>query len=388
MKQKRRISIFTALITCVLIAGCSGQDAAPAGASSSAPSASPSQEQTADASDEAPATRTDASENAADPDAPVIESTDLTRFRFDFADPEGADKADDSGQIADALNQSSFHLTLASSDITDPSSPVSCQISHRPYTEPADADYGTVSFDADASDLAALQALIEENSMISSYCNFDDELDADTDHAYANMSFEYASGESAWHYCNTACDVTAPDRLAVLSFFYGLLEKYNVRYYYHPVDFAEETDFIEAFLGQTAWDDLTVTGKEGEETRLTLTSDATGRVFHLEAGENTYAGNYKLKKREDDGRWRVDLTLTTWPADYEKMTKGGSILIDTEVGSGSETLVITKYPNQASLFDPFYGEDGALSFTRTRSEYFDEKPFATEQGDAEETPST
>ena len=64
------------------------------------------------------------------------------------------------------------------------------------------------------------------------------------------------------------------------------------------------------------------------------------------------------------------------------MTKGGSILIDTEAvapdGSspGLETLVVSKYPNTASVFDPFYGDSADLVFTRNWTTYFEEKPSA------------
>ena len=373
MKKNRFDTLIAVVVLCGILCACSGGDTQ--NTSPSAPAAQ-SETQTEGTADE-PAIREEATETA-DTNVPVIESTDLTRFRFSFGDPEQTDPASGSGKAENALNTAAWNFTLASGDISDASSPVTCQISYRLYTEPADTDFHTVSFDAETSDLASLQALTTDNALIADYCNFDDEIDGDSEPQFSHMSFEYASGESAWHYCNTACDVTAEDRLAILSFFYGLLEKYNIRFYYHPVDFAEETDFVEAFLGQTAWDDLTVTGKEGEQTVLTMTSDASGRIFRLAAGEDVYAGNYKLKKREDDGRWRLDLTLTTWPAEYTPMTKGGSVLIDTEVGASAETLVITKYQNQSSIFDPFYGEDGTLRFTRLRSEYFGDKPFATD----------
>ncbi|MBR0173055.1 MAG: hypothetical protein IJQ21_09710 [Lachnospiraceae bacterium] len=374
MKNNRLYTYLALAALCGSLCACSGGDTQ--NTSPSAPAAQ-SETQTEGTADE-PAIREEATETA-DTDVPVIESTDLTRFRFSFGDPEQTDPASGSGQTESALNTATWDLTLAASDITDTSSPVTCHMSYRLYTEPEDADFHTVSFDAEKADLDALQTLIAEQRLMTSYCNEDDEIDADHDHQYAHMSFEYASGESAWHYCNTACDIAAADRLAILSFFYDMLEKYNVRYYYHPVDFAEETEFVEAFLGQTAWDDLTVTGKEGEQTVLTLTSDASGRIFRLAAGDDVYAGNYKLKKREDDGRWRIDFTLTTWPAEYTPMTKGGSVLIGTEVGASAETLTISKHPNQASIFDPFYGEENTLVFTRTRSEYFNDQSFATEE---------
>ena len=381
MKKNRLFTYLALAALCGSLCACSGSGDDTQNASSSSPAAQ-SETQTESSADE-PAVREDATATEGT-DAPVIESTDLTRFRFSFGDPEQADPASGSGQTENAMNSATWHLTLAASDISNASSPVTCQISYRLYTEPEDAELHSVSFDAATEDLAALQTLTADQGLITSYCNADDELDADRDYQYAHMSFEYASGESAWHYCNTACDIAAADRLAILSFFYGMLEKYNIRYYYNPVDFAEETDYIEAFLSQTAWDELAVTLADGTQVPLSLRFDATGRVFHLEAGENTYAGNYKLKKREDDGRWRIDLTLTTWPADYEKMTKGGSVLIDTAVGpylpgeSGTETLAVSKYPNQASIFDSYYGEENSLIFTRERSEYFDEKPFAKE----------
>lgn len=374
MKKNRLYTYLALAALCGSLCACSGEEAQNAASSAPADRSGTQTESTGDA----PAVREDAPETE-DSDVPVIESADLTRFRFSFGDPEQTDPASGSGQTESALNTAIWDLTLAASDITDTSSPVTCHMSYRLYTEPADADAHSVSFDAAAEDLAALQALTSEQSLIPSYCNADDEGEEDGSRAYAHMSFEYASGESAWHYCNTACDIAAADRLAVLSFFYDMLEKYNVRYYYHPVDFAEETEFVEAFLGQTAWDDLTVTGKEGEQTVLTLTSDATGRIFRLAAGDDVYAGNYKLKKREDDGRWRLDFTLTTWPAEYTPMTKGGSVLIGTEVGASAETLTISKHPNQASIFDPFYGEENTLVFTRTRSEYFNDQSFATEE---------
>ena len=388
MKKNRLFTYLALAALCGSLCACSGSGDDTQNASSSAPAAQ-SETQTESSADE-PAVREDATATEGS-DAPVIESSDLTRFRFSFGDPEQTDPAYGSGKTESALNTATWHFTLASADIADASSPVTCQISYRLYTEPEDADFHTVSFDAEQADLVTLQTLVTEQNLIPSYCNADDEIDTDRDYAYAHMSFEYASGESAWHYCNTACDVTAADRLAIVSFFYGMLDKYNIRYYYHPVDFAEETDFIEAFLSQAAWDEMVFTLPDGTQVPLSLRFDATGRVFHLEAGEDTYAGNYKLKKREDDGRWRVDLTLTTWPADYEKMTKGGSVLIDTAVGpylpgeSGTETLAVTKYPNQASIFDPVYPEEGVLTFIRNRSQYFDERPFATESsGDTSE----
>ena len=59
---------------------------------------------------------------------------------------------------------------------------------------------------------------------------------------------------------------------------------------------------------------------------------------------------------------------------------------DSSNGVAALAREIAKYPNTASVFDPYYGEEEALSFTRKRTEYFDEKPFATDaaNGDTSE----
>ena len=331
-------------------------------------------------------TQQDAEAGAADTEeervVPEIESRDLTGFMMAFGDPEQTDPAASSLPHADLLNGASFTFTIKTADTADKTGKVTCTVAAKPYDTPEEAEAQHVTFSADYADLQALQTLVEKEELVQAYCDFDDKEDPAREWEYAKLTLLYASGESAYHYCNTACDFTASHRSAVLAFFYDLLDKYDMAFYAHALAFEDEESFIEAFMGQAPWDALPVTLADGTEATLLLTSDPTGRVFRLEAGEDVYAGNYKLKKKEDDGRWRLDLTLTKWPAAYVPMTKGGSILIDTEAvapdGSspGLETLVVSKYPNTASVFDPFYGDSAGLVFTRNWTTYFEEKPSA------------
>ena len=390
VSNKRITALLLTLILCMVpLYACSGDKTATDSASATS---KPAPADSA-ASDDAPEARTDAEEaddGAEERDVPEIASTELTGFMMAFGDPEQTDPAGASLPFADVLNSASFTLTLKTADAADTNSKVTCTVAAKPYgAKEEEEEAQHVTFSAEYADLQALQELLVKESLVESYCDFDDGTEAYREWQFAKLTLLYASGESAYHYCNTLCDFTAYHRSVVLSFFYDLLDKYGQSFYGHARSFADEEAFIEAFLGQAPWNELPVTLADGAEALLLLTSDPTGRVFRLEAGEDVYAGNYKLKKKEDDGRWRVDLTLTMWPAAYTPMTKGGSVLIDTEATApdssrpGTETLIITKYPNTASLFDPFYGDGDGLVFVRDWTTWFEEKPSAlnTEAGE-------
>lgn len=383
-KEKTLLSCF--LICLLLVTGCASDQAPESTSAGTSPDAAAVAETSA-AADSGEQASPDAGATEDGQTAPEIESEELTGFSLSFGDPEQTAPASGSDENTKALNSASFTFVLKTEDERDVSSKVTCSISAKPYDEPEETPAQHVSLSAGYDDLQALQKLVAERGLVERYCNYDDETEANREWQFAKLTLLYASGENAYHYNNTQCDIDAEDRAAVLAFFYDLLDKNGASFYHHTKTFNDDESFIEAFLGQAAWDALPVTTKDGETVSLLLTSDPTGRVFRLEAGEDVYAGNYKLKKKEDDGRWRIDFTLTMWPAAYTPMTKGGSVLLDTAVsapdakGTGTETLVIAKYPNTASLFDPFYGDSSALTFTRKRTEYFDEKPFATEAAD-------
>lgn len=380
--MKRKKTLLPCLLACLLlITGCAS-DQAPEGASAGSTPDAAAVAETSVAEDSGEQASPDAGATDDGQTAPEIESEELTGFSLSFGDPEQTGPASGSDENTQALNSASFTFVLKTEDAQDISSKVTCSISAKPYDDPEETPAQHVSLNAGYDDLQELQKLVAERGLVDRYCNYDDETEAYREWQFAKLTLLYASGESAYHYNNTQCDIDAEDRAAVLAFFYDLLDKNGASFYHHTKAFDDDESFIEAFLGQAAWDALPVTTQDGNTVSLLLTSDPTGRVFRLEAGEDVYAGNYKLKKKEDDGRWRIDFTLTMWPAAYTPMTKGGSVLLDTAVSApgeqGVETLVIAKYPNTASLFDPFYGDSTALTFTRKRTEYFDEKPFATD----------
>ena len=384
MKKQKRFVASLLILTLFLLLPCacsSEKTDAPAGSTSGTETSGAAPAGTS--AEAAPEARTDAEASDTTDDARTpadIESTELTGFSLAFGDPEQLSPAPGTDTLAQIHNTASFTLVLKTEDPLDTASAVTCSISAKPYDTPEDADAQHISFSASYDDLRALQTLVEKEGLIDSYCNFADDIDANLDREFAKLKLLYASGESAYHECNTDCDIDPSARVAVLAFFYDLLDKYDRTFYHHSTGYADEESFVEAFLGQAPWDELSVTDKDGNAVTLTLTSDPTGRVFSLKAGDDLYAGSYKLKKKEDDGRWQLVLTLTQWPAAYTPMTKGGTILIDTEVSGtgGSETLVISKYPNTASLFDPFFGEAGELVFTRGFTSYFEDKPFAAD----------
>ena len=380
--QNRFPALLLTLVLCLFaLSACSGKQETPAAGTSSATDSSLPEDSSGEASfTDRP--DTDAPNETRTP--PDIQTKDLTGFMLSFGDPEQTDPATGPDDLSNVLNSASFTLTLKTENPLDTASRVTCIVAAKPYDAVEDAEAQHVSFTAELADLQELQKLVERLNLIGTLCNYTDGVEAYRDYEFAKLTLLYASGEEAFHYCNTACDISSVVRHSVLSFFYQLLDKYNRSFYYHATGFADEESFVEAFLGQAPWDALRVPLADGTETNLVLSSDPTGRVFRLKAGDDVYAGSYKLKKKEEDGRWQLVLTLTQWPAAYTPMTKGGSVLIDTEVAA-KETLVIAKLQGTASLFDPFFGEAGELSFTRNNTSYFDDKPFATDAANEETT---
>lgn len=242
----------------------------------------------------------------------------------------------------------------------------------------------TVTVITDRAVLDRFQGVIAERDLINTYCNKGEEEEAEEyrqpeetpgQDAMSFLFFLYDDGSHAHHLVKGACEVSAEDREALREAFYAFLEEEQVRFYGMNNVYSDE-EYLDAFLACAPWDTYTA----GDGTTLNLSFGAD-RVFMLETNGETASGNYKRRVQTAEGSRGTDtltVTLTTWPVAWEQMMNGGSFIVEkltVEKDSdttGTETVTIKKNGTAFSLFDPYFNEEGTITFTRNYTGYFEE----------------